>query len=77
MGSRKPDAERVYAAAALWVDECLQRDGSLFTPDREIWSERWLRELRARFLDQPDERHGPSYLEKLERQLRGAAMSTS
>ncbi len=72
MGSRKPDAERVYAAAALWVGQCLQRDESLFTPGREIWSERWLRELRARFLDQPDERHGPSYLEKLERQLRGA-----
>ncbi len=72
MGSRKPDAERVYAAAALWVGQCLQRDESLFTPGREIWSERWLRELRTRFLDQPDERHGPSYLEKLERQLRGA-----
>ena len=72
MGSRKPDSERVYAAADLWVDRCLRRDDSLFTPGQKIWCERWLSELRARLLNQPDERQGPSFAEKLERQLRDA-----
>ena len=69
MGSRKPDAERVYAAADRWVDHCLRRDDSLFTPGREVWSSNWLSDLRARFLDRPDERQGPTFMEKLERQL--------
>ena len=72
MGSRKPDAARVYAAADRWVDSCLRRDDSLFTPGQEIWSVGWLSELRNRFLDQPDERQKPSFLEKAERQLGGA-----
>ena len=73
MGPREPHADQVYAAADRWVDRCLRRDDSLFTPGREIWSGRWLSELRARFLDQPDESQGLSFREKLERQLRGAA----
>ena len=72
MGSRRPASERVYAAAELWVDRCLRRDDSLFTRGREIWCERWLSELREHFLNQPDERQGLKFLEKLERQLSGA-----
>ena len=36
MGSRKTyeGAERVYEAAALWVDRALRSDDSLFTPGR-------------------------------------------
>ena len=69
MGSRVPDAEQVYAAADRWVDSCLRHDDSLFTPGREVWSSNWLSELRTRFLDRPDERQGPTFMEKLQRQL--------
>ncbi|MDE0608474.1 MAG: AAA family ATPase [Anaerolineaceae bacterium] len=72
MGSRQVNAEPVYAAAAEWVERCLQRDDSLFTSGREIWSARLLSELRSRFGDQPDETPGRPFLEKLSRQLEGA-----
>ena len=73
MGSRKTmdGAEKVYEAAALWVDRALRNDDSLFTPGVPIWTNKGLRELRERFLDRPDE-SGDSFLEKLQRQLEGS-----
>ena len=70
MGSRKTHegAEAVYAAAQKWVDCALREDDSLFTPGKPIWSSRWLKELRERFLDQPDVGQG-SFYDKLEAQL--------
>jgi len=64
-------AERVYAAAKLWVERALKADDSLFTPGKPIWSGRWLRELRERFLDQPD-LSKDSFYDKLLRQLQGS-----
>ena len=61
-------ADRVYQAAQAWVDAALRSDSSLFTPGEAIWSSRWLRELRERFLDQPDESK-MKFLEKLRGQL--------
>ena len=61
-------ADRVYRAAQAWVDAALRSDSSLFTPGEPIWSSRWLRELRERFLDQPDESK-MKFLEKLRGQL--------
>ena len=61
-------ADRVYRAAQAWVDAALRSDSSLFTPGEPIWSIRWLRELRERFLDQPDESK-MKFLEKLRGQL--------
>ena len=72
MGTRIAGAETVYAAAAAWVDRGLRRDDSLFTPGVPIWTDRWLEELRKGFLEQPYESAGRSFLDKLERQLRGA-----
>ena len=46
-------ADRVYQAAQSWTDAALRSDSSLFTPGEPIWSIRWLRELRERFLEQP------------------------
>ena len=63
--------EEVYAAAEAWVERALRADDSLFTPGEAIWSGRWLRELRERFLDRPDE-SGDDFYEKLERQLAGS-----
>ena len=70
MGTRKirEGADRVYEAAQAWVDAALRSDSSLFTPGEAIWSSRWLRELRERFLDQPDESK-MKFLEKLRGQL--------
>ena len=70
MGSRKTHegAERVYAAAELWVERALRRDDSLFTPGKAIWTRQLLGELRERFLDNPDE-GSDSFEMKLERQL--------
>ena len=61
-------ADGVYQAAQAWVDAALHNDSSLFTPGEPIWSIRWLRELRERFLDQPDESK-MKFLEKLRGQL--------
>ena len=70
MGSRRTGGgvENVYAAAEKWVDCALRSDGSLFTPDKPVWTSQWLGELRERFLDRPDE-SGDSFLDKLARQL--------
>ena len=71
MGTRRPGAEKVYAAAESWVERALRSDDSLFTPGRRIWTSEWLDELHQRFLDRPDE-SGDSFLDKLERQLTGS-----
>ena len=60
--------ENVYSAASDWVDRALVSDDSLFTPETAIWTADALRELRARFLDQPDI-SGDDFYMKLERQL--------
>ena len=72
MGSRltASGTERVYAAADMWVKRALWVDDSLFTPGKPIWSKQVLEEVHRRFLDQPDESRD-SFLEKLERQLKG------
>ena len=71
MGTRRPGAEKVYAAAESWVERALRSADSLFTPGRRIWTSEWLDELHRRFLDRPDE-SGDSFLDKLERQLTGS-----
>ena len=70
MGSRKTydGAGKVYEAAEAWVERALRNDDSLFTPGKPIWTSRWLRELRERFLDRPDEGEGNFY-QKLRTQL--------
>ena len=64
-----PEAENVYEAAGEWVDSALRTDGSLFTPGEPIWSSLWLGELHERFLNNPDESKGTSFIDKLQRQL--------
>lgn len=65
------DAAKVYAAAEEWVNRALQTDDSLFTPGEAIWTRESLRELRRRFLDQPD-LSKDSFYTKVERQLAGS-----
>ena len=70
MGARRTgnDADKIYAAAQAWVNCALRSDGSLFTPDKAIWTSAGLAELREQFLDRPDE-PGNDFYDKLERQL--------
>ena len=73
MGTRVDDhgSEKVYDAAAKWVEAALRTDGSLFAPGESIWSSTYLEELHQRFLDHPDESNA-TFLEKLEAQLEGS-----
>ena len=71
MGSRLTGSGVVYEAANTWVERALKADDSLFTPGKEIWSIRWLEELRERFLDNTDV-EGSNFRERLERQLEGS-----
>ena len=64
-------AEQVYAAARAWVDRVLRADDSLFTPGKQIWSRKWLGQIRERFLDQP-EYLGDDFLDRPEGQLSGS-----
>lgn len=72
MSARKTHegANRIYAAADLWVKRALKSDDSLFTPSKAIWSKRWLAEARTRVLDAPDV--SGSFPERLRRQLEGS-----
>ena len=74
MGSRRTAAgsDMIYAAADTWVESALRDDDSLFTPGTPIWSNRWLGELRRRFLGSPDVGEGNFY-DKLEAQLQGCS----
>ena len=73
MGARRTgdDADKVYDAAQAWVNCALRSDGSLFTPDKAIWTSAGLAKLRKQFLDRPDE-PGNDFYDKLERQLAGS-----
>ena len=42
--------DRLYQAAGLWVDECLRKDGSLFTPADPIWTRQTIAEASAQLL---------------------------
>lgn len=74
MGSRLNGAgyAKVYATAQKWADSALRTDGSLFTPGQSIWTIEGLRELRAQFLEKPDE-PGSSFKSKLQTQLAGSS----
>ena len=73
MGSRSTGegAERVYAAAELWVEGALKADDSLFTPGVRIWSKENLGVLRENFIDMPPV-PGASFYQNLEGQLEGS-----
>ena len=74
MGSRKTisGVERVYQSADAWRARALQADDSLFTPGESIWTAKWIRELRTRFLDGPGAVEGQDFFQRLEVQLTGS-----
>jgi 5-methylcytosine-specific restriction enzyme B len=44
-------SEELYDVAARWVDDCLRRDGSLFTRGAGIWTRASVEEVAPRLLD--------------------------
>lgn len=68
---RQEGKDDVYAAAQRFVDDCLTRDGSLFTPERQIWRLPTLNDLHERFVEQPDT-SGDPFQVKFARQLSDA-----
>ena len=69
---RTANAEVFYVASDRFVQECLRREGSLFTPGRTIWSRGPVEDLYERFVGSPDESKGVDFTTKLVGQLAGA-----
>ena len=63
--------EAVGAAGRRWVESALESDGSLFTPDVRIWSQRWLDEIRGRLGERAGESLDLSW-DTIESRLRDA-----
>ena len=70
-----PTRQPVYAAARRFVDTCLRADGSLFLPNRGVWSAPVLDDLHHRFNLAPDT-SSDSFEDKFARQLEGAPAAT-
>jgi hypothetical protein len=51
---RTANAKEFYVASARFVQECLRREGSLFTPGRTIWARGPVEDLYERFVGSPD-----------------------
>jgi 5-methylcytosine-specific restriction protein B len=75
--ARRPgtEADRVYEAAGEFVRECLQKDSSVFSPGRPIWSQSVVSDLNKRFVQHPDPSKD-TFERKFQRQLAGAGPAT-
>jgi hypothetical protein len=74
MTSRLKDAgDAFYGACEMFVERCLRDLTSLFTPDREVWTESLISELYNRFVLNPDFTSA-DFVAKLRGQLEGRLM---
>lgn len=69
---KREGADQIYAVGRLFREQALERDGSLLTPGRPIWTGAALDELHERFTLQPDSSKD-GFEQKLKRQLDGAS----
>jgi 5-methylcytosine-specific restriction protein B len=69
--AKMPERDVVYAAAERFVEQALDRDGSLFSPGVSIWSLDTIDDLHERFIEHPDT-SGDPFEVKFERQLKDA-----
>jgi 5-methylcytosine-specific restriction protein B len=70
-----PAKRPVYQVARRFVDVALRKDGSMFLPDRQVWSALVLEDLHRRFNLSPDT-SSDSFEEKFARQVEGAPAAT-
>ncbi len=68
------DTQDIYAAASRFREQCLQRDGSLFSDGESLWTSDNFARLHAAFVGAPDEGER-SFLEKLHDQIAQAGPS--
>ncbi|NDZ92853.1 AAA domain-containing protein [Streptomyces sp. SID6673] len=68
----RPDTTRVECVARTLIDECLGRGSSLFTPDRPVWTDANLDELKKVYVDSPDV-GTDDFFTKLDQQLAAAS----
>jgi 5-methylcytosine-specific restriction protein B len=73
--ARRAGRDAVYAVAERLVEETLEKDGSLFTPGKLIWSAENIEDLYERFVGHPDE-SSDRFEDKFRRQLEGAPLET-
>lgn len=67
----KRDLGPILAAASTWLETCWVNDGSLFSADA-LWTPALIEEVRAAFVDNPDE-GGGDFMSKLKGQMAGAS----
>ncbi|OBA80110.1 AAA family ATPase [Mycobacterium sp. 1164966.3] len=65
---KRPNAPQVEKVAAQILNDCLIADGSLLTPDKQIWTSSRLAELHTNYVAAPDV-SAKSFAEKLAIQL--------
>jgi 5-methylcytosine-specific restriction protein B len=65
------DLAPLLAAARRWIATCLIADGSLFVPERSLWTTANAEVLQRDFVDRPDA-GGDDFMTKLQRQLADA-----
>ncbi|MDE0120260.1 MAG: AAA family ATPase [bacterium] len=71
MGRRSTGADKVYAAAEVWIERALRTEDSLFTPGDPIWNKETLETLRRHFINMPAV-PGARFDQNLKRQLEGS-----
>jgi 5-methylcytosine-specific restriction protein B len=76
MGSDRPVGAEVVAQVQRVFRDGLLSGRSAFAPETDAWTEGTASDLRARFVDQPDE-SSDTFLVKLRRQLDGAPAATT
>lgn len=69
------DLAPLLDAARDWIETCLIADGSLFAPNRSMWTAANADVLQRYFVDRPDA-GGDDFTTKLERQLADAGATT-
>lgn len=69
--ARRTDSgiESLYDMARGWLETCLIGDGSLITPQAEVWTADHLDELEKHLIGQPDVTPDRRFLEKLKLQV--------
>ncbi len=66
--SNRRDFGPTLNAAKAWIDSCLIKDASIFSPGESLWTTDLITEVRHGFVDNPDE-GDDDFMTKLTNQL--------
>jgi 5-methylcytosine-specific restriction enzyme B len=62
------DLSPIINAAQMWMNNCLEKDGSAFFPGQSLWTESLVNEAAESFIDHPDV-GGDDFMTKLKNQM--------